>query len=118
MVEAQGQEEKVYNWEVMEIGHEAPPLTIEVTKESIARYATSVQNNNPIYFDDAAARAAGFDGIIAPPTMLYTYSPCVGTRSSITWATSPPNSLSRPHGAPHSQARRSCSRARRSDQET
>ena len=75
MVEAQGQEEKVYNWEVMEIGHEAPPLTIEVTKESIARYATSVQNNNPIYFDDAAARAAGFDGIIAPPTMLYTYSP-------------------------------------------
>jgi len=68
------EEEKVYNWEVMEIGHDAPPVSIEVTRESIADYARAVQDANPIYFDDEAARAEGFDGIIAPPTMCYVYA--------------------------------------------
>jgi len=74
MVETQ-EEEKVYNWDVMEIGHTATPLTVEVTKERIANYAKSVRDDNPIFFDEAAAKAAGFDGIVAPPTMLYVYSP-------------------------------------------
>ncbi|MBI4311612.1 MAG: MaoC family dehydratase N-terminal domain-containing protein [Chloroflexi bacterium] len=68
-------EEKVYNWEVMQIGHTCPPMTFAITRENIANYARSVQNNNPIYFDDAAARAAGFPGIIAPPTMCYVFAP-------------------------------------------
>lgn len=74
MVETQ-EEENVYNWDVMEIGHTATPLTVEVTKERIANYAKSVRDDNPIFFDEAAAKAAGFNGIVAPPTMLYVYSP-------------------------------------------
>ncbi|MBI4203335.1 MAG: MaoC family dehydratase N-terminal domain-containing protein [Chloroflexi bacterium] len=65
----------VYTWDVMQIGHTCPPMTVEITRESIANYARSVQNNNPVYFDDAAARAAGFPGVIAPPTMCYTFAP-------------------------------------------
>ena len=30
------QTEKVYTWEVMEIGHDAPPISMEITKEFIA----------------------------------------------------------------------------------
>ncbi len=74
MVETQ-EEEKVYNWDVMEIGHSAAPLTVDITRERIANYAKSVRNDNPIFFDEAAAKAAGFDGIVAPPTMIYTYAP-------------------------------------------
>ncbi|MEE8442517.1 MAG: MaoC family dehydratase N-terminal domain-containing protein [Dehalococcoidia bacterium] len=70
-----GDEEKIYNWDVMEIGHTCPAISVEVTRESIADYASAVQNTNPIYFEDEAARAAGFDGIIAPPTMVYVYAP-------------------------------------------
>ena len=69
------QEEKVYNWDVMQIGHTCPPLTVQVTRQTIANYARSVQNNNPIYFSDAAARDAGFEGVIAPPTMCYQFAP-------------------------------------------
>ncbi|MBI2172246.1 MAG: MaoC family dehydratase N-terminal domain-containing protein [Chloroflexi bacterium] len=76
MTQTQAQEEeKVYNWDVMQIGHTCPPLTVEITRESIANYARSVQNSNPIYVDDAAARAAGLPGVIAPPTMCYAYAP-------------------------------------------
>ena len=75
MVEAGQQEEKMYDWEVMEIGHTCPPMTVEITKESIANYARSVQNSNPIYYEDEAAKAAGFDGVIGAPTMCYSFAP-------------------------------------------
>ena len=68
-------EERLYTWEVMVIGHDAHPMSIEVTRESIANYAKSVQNDNPIYFDDGAAQVEGFEGVIAPPTMVYVYAP-------------------------------------------
>lgn len=74
MTETQ-QEEKVYNWDVMEIGHTCPAMTYEITRENIANYARSVQNSNAIYFDHEAAKAAGLDGITAPPTMCYVYAP-------------------------------------------
>jgi acyl dehydratase len=34
------------------------------------RYAVAVGDLNPIYFDDAAARDAGYPGIVAPPNFL------------------------------------------------
>ena len=74
MVETQ-EEEKVYNWDVMEVGHSAPPITVDVTKERISNYAKSIRDDNPIYFDEAAAKAAGFDGIVASPSMIYVYAP-------------------------------------------
>jgi len=42
----------------------------EVTALMTQRYAIAVGDLNPIYFDDAAARAAGYPGIVAPPNFL------------------------------------------------
>ena len=69
MAEAE-QELKVWTWEMLESGIEGPPITTEITRESIADYARSVQNTNPIYFDDEAAKAEGYDSVVAAPTMV------------------------------------------------
>ncbi|MCL4746767.1 MAG: MaoC family dehydratase [Burkholderiaceae bacterium] len=42
----------------------------EITAIAFQRYAIAVGDLNPIYFDDAAARAAGYPGIVAPPNYL------------------------------------------------
>jgi acyl dehydratase len=42
----------------------------EVSALAFQRYAIAVGDLNPIYFDDAAARAAGYPGIVAPPNYL------------------------------------------------
>jgi acyl dehydratase len=42
----------------------------EITALAFQRYAIAVGDPNPIYFDDAAARAAGYPGVVAPPNFL------------------------------------------------
>ncbi len=42
----------------------------EVRALDFQRYAAAVGDMNPIYFDDEAARAAGYPGIVAPPNFL------------------------------------------------
>jgi acyl dehydratase len=42
----------------------------EVTALMFQRYAIAVDDLNPIYFDDDAAGAAGYPGIVAPPNFL------------------------------------------------
>ena len=74
MVDIQ-QEGRIYNWNVMEIGHDAPPIFEVITKEYIAEFCESVQETNPIYLDEAAAKAAGFPTVVAPPSMVYAYAP-------------------------------------------
>ena len=69
------QEKKVWTWEMLESGVEGPPIATEITRESIADYARSVQNTNPIYFDDEAAKAEGYDSVVAAPTMVLAFSP-------------------------------------------
>jgi acyl dehydratase len=68
-------EERIYEWDVAREGDESPPFVFEVTRQSIADYCRAVRYDNPIYLDDDAARAAGLTGIVAPPTMCYTYAP-------------------------------------------
>jgi len=43
---------------------------IQVTQLQMQRFAQAVGDLNPIYFDEAAAREAGYKGIVAPPTFL------------------------------------------------
>jgi acyl dehydratase len=68
-------DEKIYEWDVAVEGDESPPFVFEVTREKIADYCQAVRYGNRIYLDDVAARAAGLPGIVAPPTMCYTYAP-------------------------------------------
>jgi acyl dehydratase len=47
-----------------------PPVSAEITRREAQRYARAVGDLDPIYFDDDAARAAGYDGLVAPPTFV------------------------------------------------
>jgi acyl dehydratase len=56
------------------IGLETPEMPIEVEKGRIRQFAAAISESNPIYFDDAAALAAGHPAILAPPTFGFTLS--------------------------------------------
>jgi acyl dehydratase len=61
------------------IGKTYPPFEYEVGKEKIGEYARAVGEENPVYFDRAAAREAGFRDVPAPPMFAVVYSaPAVG----------------------------------------
>ena len=49
----------------VEAGAELPLLSRVVTREDVLAYAEAGGDPNPLHADDAAARAAGFPGIIA-----------------------------------------------------
>ncbi len=55
-------------------GKTYPPFEYEVGKEKIREYAFAVGEENPVYFDRDAARAAGFRDIPAPPMFAVVYS--------------------------------------------
>lgn len=48
----------------------ADPVTVLIERRESQRYALAVGDENPVYFDEAAARAAGHRTIIAPPTFV------------------------------------------------
>lgn len=63
-------------------GREFPaPPPYEVTADSIRGFADAIGDPNPIYRDPAAAKEAGHDDVIAPPTYLtklnFIYGPAV-----------------------------------------
>ena len=47
------------------VGDELPELARVVTREDVKAYADAGGDQNPLHQDDAAARSAGFPGIIA-----------------------------------------------------
>jgi len=52
------------------IGEEATYVAPEPLGRAALRYfAEAIGDPNPVYVDDAAARAAGFSGVVAPPTL-------------------------------------------------
>jgi acyl dehydratase len=55
------------------IGHRAEPWSYEIGAEKVREYAAAVGETSPIYFDRAAARAAGFADIPAPPMFAVVY---------------------------------------------
>ncbi|MBI5947290.1 MAG: MaoC family dehydratase N-terminal domain-containing protein [Chloroflexi bacterium] len=46
------------------------PVSAEITAKEAQRYAQAVGDLDPIYFDEAAAKAAGYRGLVAPPTFV------------------------------------------------
>jgi acyl dehydratase len=46
------------------------PVTAVVTRREAQRYARAVGDLSPIYFDSDAALAAGYSGLVAPPTFV------------------------------------------------
>lgn len=54
------------------IGRTSKPAINEVEKGAIRRLAEALGETNPIYFEEGAARAAGYRGVVAPPTFPTT----------------------------------------------
>ncbi|WP_169988609.1 MULTISPECIES: MaoC family dehydratase N-terminal domain-containing protein [unclassified Microbispora] len=50
-----------------EVSYTAPE---ELGRASIRYFARAVGDDNPLYTDDAYARRHGYDGVIAPPTLV------------------------------------------------
>jgi acyl dehydratase len=73
------------------IGRESEPILHEVEKNAIRRFAEALGDPSPIYVDEAAARAAGYPSLVAPPTFAvalsanerFRHSLDLGTRSTI-----------------------------------
>jgi acyl dehydratase len=55
------------------IGKQYEPTTYAVGREKIREYASAVGETNPLHFDVEAARAAGYDDVVAPPMFAVVY---------------------------------------------
>jgi acyl dehydratase len=61
------------------IGKTYEPVLYAVGREKIKEYARAVGENNPLHLDVEAARAAGYEDVVAPPMFAVVYSaPSVG----------------------------------------
>ena len=59
--------EELESW----IGREAHyPAREELGRASIRYFALAMEDDNPLYLDDAFARRAGYPSVIAPPTLV------------------------------------------------
>src|SRR5512137_2207573 len=71
------------------IGRTSEPVLHEVEKGQIRRFAEALGDPNPLALDEAAAKAAGYTGLVAPPTFAvsltsnerFRHSLDLGTRS-------------------------------------
>ena len=60
------------------VGKQYPPVVYAVGREKVKEYANAVGETNPLHLDPAAARAAGYADVVAPPMFAVVYqSPAV-----------------------------------------
>jgi len=52
------------------IGTQSSPLTMEVEKGAIMKFAEAIGDSNPLWTDEVTARKSRYGGLIAPPTFL------------------------------------------------
>ena len=53
------------------IGYAPPPILWDVEKGRIVFFSKVIGLTDPIHTDEAAAKAAGYRGIVAPPTFIF-----------------------------------------------
>lgn len=53
------------------IGYEVPPTLWDVEKGRIRFFAEVIGAADPIYLDEATAKAAGYRNVVAPPTFIF-----------------------------------------------
>ena len=54
------------------VGRPTGAAKVTIERGPLAKFATSVHDNSPVYQDVTAARAAGFDDIPLPPTYAFS----------------------------------------------
>jgi acyl dehydratase len=73
------------------IGRESEPVLHEVEKGAVRRFAEALGDPSAVSVEDAAAKAAGYPGLLAPPTFAvaltqndrFRHSLDLGTRSML-----------------------------------
>lgn len=53
------------------IGHRFAPFSAAVEPGRLKFFAKAIDQSDPVYADEAAARAAGYPGLPVPPTFLF-----------------------------------------------
>lgn len=53
------------------IGHELPPSELLIERGRLRFFAKAIGETDPVYVDEAAAHAAGYPDLPAPPTFLF-----------------------------------------------
>ena len=56
------------------VGKTYPPVGYAVGREKIREYAAAVGEEGPLHHDPDAARAAGYDDVVAPPMFAVVFS--------------------------------------------
>jgi hypothetical protein len=54
------------------VGVEGAPMTLEVEKTNCRMFARAVGHTDPIFYDEAEAKARGYRSIVAPPGFMGT----------------------------------------------
>ena len=57
------------------IGVESTPVTYEIERHAVERFANAVGDPNPLHADEIAARNSSYGGLIAPPTFFRSLLP-------------------------------------------
>jgi acyl dehydratase len=52
------------------IGQKSEPKTMDVEKGAIIKFAQAIEDDNPVFNDEMAARSSRYGGLVAPPTFL------------------------------------------------
>ena len=65
------------------IGHKLPPSVLMVDRTRLQFFAKAIGEKNPIYSDVAAAKAAGYPDLPAPPTFLFAAELDSGTNMEL-----------------------------------
>lgn len=50
------------------LGHAFPPVRFPIERSKLREFALALGDDDPVWHDESAARAAGFDGVPLPPT--------------------------------------------------
>lgn len=53
------------------IGHVMPAYSVDVEKGRLRFFAKATDQTDPVYWDEDAAKAAGYPGLPVPPTFLF-----------------------------------------------
>lgn len=53
------------------IGRILPTAVLEIEKGRLQFFAKTIGETNPIYYDETAAKAAGYSSLPAPPTFIF-----------------------------------------------
>ena len=53
------------------VGHQTPSFDVEIEKGRLRLFAKAIGETDPVYFDEAAASAAGHRSLPVPPTFYF-----------------------------------------------